>query len=341
MKIFEDQGKFIPFRSRAYQMYFGETAPTAFDLETLGLSSRRDPIILSGFLEEKNGAYHAVQFFAETPEQEEALIRETLSFLNTQSFLLTFNGRSFDIPFFTARAAKFGLRKEAEQAFRHIYHLDLYQIIRSYSPLADVLSSLSQKSVEQLLGIDHLRKDQIDGGESIREYESYLEKPTEKAESTILLHNHDDILQLARLLPILKKVRLHDAMRKLGFPKGPFIVQNIAVRQGVLEVRLSGKNGLKEYIAFPSADVPYHLISSASKNLAEVRFPLEKFKPGVQILDAEGILGSENIPGEFVHFPGFRSGYLIIRKEDTSLSLELNAFVLAFLQKINWLSEAV
>ena len=58
-----------------------------------------------------------------------------------------------------------------------------------------------QKTIESFLGIH--REDMYSGGELINVYTDYLQSHDPEAEALLLLHNHDDVLGMLDLLPIL------------------------------------------------------------------------------------------------------------------------------------------
>ena len=95
------------FKSNLMEQYFHNMRIGVFDIETMGLSPEHSPLILSGMLTvEPDGRCLVTQHFAESYD-DEVLILETLrrDFDNVD-FLLTYNGKSFDLPFIEKRADK-------------------------------------------------------------------------------------------------------------------------------------------------------------------------------------------------------------------------------------------
>ena len=72
------------------------------------------------------------------------------------------------------------------------------------------------------MGLAPARGDEIDGKESITLYRtfegSFDEREKNELRGKILLHNHDDILQLYKIFPIILQTDIHKAMSSLGFP---------------------------------------------------------------------------------------------------------------------------
>ena len=172
MKRFKDEFNIDEFRSKVLDMYFGGLDLCVYDIETTGLFPRNDRIMLTGLLTISNGRATAEQFFAETLNDEKAVLEATLAVLKRADLVLTYNGRSFDMPFTATRAAKYGLKCDLP------YDLDLFTVLSGYSEIKKFTGSLSQKSIEKFMGEAPGRDDRIDGRESIRLYEQYLEMPS-------------------------------------------------------------------------------------------------------------------------------------------------------------------
>lgn len=111
-----------------------------------------------------------------------------------------------------ARAKKYGI-----QFNPGIYNLDLFLVVQGHSGLRESLPNLKQKTLEVFMGLADSRDDEISGGDSVALYEKYMQTHAFALEKTILLHNHDDLLQLYKLLPVISKTDFHRAMYKLGF----------------------------------------------------------------------------------------------------------------------------
>nr|MCR5654057.1 ribonuclease H-like domain-containing protein [Lachnospiraceae bacterium] len=110
--------------------------------------------------------------------------------------LVHFNGNTFDLPFLKQRAAHFSL----EHPFDEMEGVDIYKRTAPYKGLLG-LESCKQKSIEAFLGID--REDEYNGGQLIKVYEDYTKSGDEEAERLLLLHNHDDMIGMLKILPIL------------------------------------------------------------------------------------------------------------------------------------------
>jgi uncharacterized protein YprB with RNaseH-like and TPR domain len=77
------------------------------DIETLGLGG--EAVVLSGILEGGADGLHITQYLAGHIDDEPALLAATLRHVAAAPALVSFNGRSFDLPVLRRRAAYYGL----------------------------------------------------------------------------------------------------------------------------------------------------------------------------------------------------------------------------------------
>ena len=219
MKVYEYRHRAPYFTSRILDGYFAGMRLGIFDIETMGLSPDRAACVLAGLMKvAPDGSCVMRQYFAESVREEKQLLTKLFTDLNGFDYILTYNGKHFDLPFITKRAQRLDL---AERRLRP-YNLDLYLCLNGHSEIRNLLPSLKQKSVEAYMGLAPGRGDEIYGKESIalyRAFESAFDE-TEKNElrRKILLHNHDDILQLYKIFPIILQTDIHKAFSALGFP---------------------------------------------------------------------------------------------------------------------------
>lgn len=170
-----------------------------FDIETTGLSPNNSMIYLIGIIRynehEKN--FLLTQWFADTPNSESELICAFYEELGKYRTLAHFNGDTFDIPFIAKRANLLNI----PTTYRMYRSFDIYKTIK---PLKRMLSlnSLKQKSIEEFLGI--FREDKYDGGALIKFYREYVLDHSKEKEELLLLHNHDDMIGMMKILPILR-----------------------------------------------------------------------------------------------------------------------------------------
>lgn len=321
MKRITKETEYINLSLKAVDMYFGERPFGVFDIETTGLSANFGSIILSGLIRVDCGRAVFHQLFAEVPEEEPRLIEETISLLDTCDYLVTYNGRFFDLPFLTKRAALYELRVP------DLYNLDLFPIMKYYSELPHFLRSMSQKSLEAYAGIAQEREDTISGGESIALYRNFCRSASPELEERILLHNADDIRQLYRLMKLLAQSDLHRALSKTGFLFDGGRITSAGIRDRELVIKGVSARPC-DYIGFPSEEKPYLIRETGINGKFEICIPLEEHC-GALYFDALNILGERAEALE--KYPALASGYLIVRDGDRLNSMEINAFALAFL----------
>lgn len=213
--------EYIPYKSSIYDKYFNDLKTAFFDIETTGLSPEKCKVILTGFAVVEGDCLRTYQFLAEDPSEEPLVLRASLEVLNELDMTVTYNGRSFDYPFFQKRCAADKVHMNKSMP----YNLDIYQVIRRSSPLYGFLPNLQQKTVENFLGLWDSRKDEISGAESVELYYHYAGTRDEKIRDYILLHNSDDVKQLSKVLRVLDRCDLHSYLFSAGFPCSGMIIR--------------------------------------------------------------------------------------------------------------------
>ncbi len=173
------------------------TEDTLFlDIETTGFQADYQSCYLIGCLSRNGNTFTETQFFAETPAEEEAMLRVFLDELGAYRQIITFNGDHFDLPFLTKRFAKYHMLPH----FELFHSLDLYKEARKLNKLLQ-LPKLNQKTIEAFLGIQ--REDLYSGGELIRVYQEFSKDRSPEKRELLLLHNYDDVKNMLPLLSLL------------------------------------------------------------------------------------------------------------------------------------------
>lgn len=324
MKTIVDNIQIPVYYSKLFNMYFGGKTFAVFDIETTGLSPANSKVILTGILTvDQNGGY-VQQFFADQNDDEEAVIRATMEALAGIDYVITYNGRHFDMPFMRKRAEKYGLE------FPDLYNLDLYLLISGYAPFKEVLPGLKQKNIETYMGIAINRDDEISGKESVELYNRYMETKRFELEEKILLHNHDDIIQLYKILPIIERLDLHKALFKRGFPAGRFLIEQISIKSKELHVKARQLQDAIDYISFPTEAAPYMLMMNSAGGSVDLTIPCESASSNLY-LDARAILRSASL--KLDPLPGVVDGYLILSQKNQVNELEINTFLKIFFEE--------
>ncbi len=167
-----------------------------FDIETTGLSAKRDMVYLIGCVYVRGGVWRRKQWFADTVEAEAELLVHFFLFASRFSLLVHFNGSAFDLPFLRERASL----HHTPGSDRIPKSLDLYRELKPLKKLLG-LSDCRQKTLEAFLGTH--REDPYDGGQLIRFYWQYLRTGGSSLYDALLLHNAEDIEGLPSLLSLL------------------------------------------------------------------------------------------------------------------------------------------
>ncbi len=160
------------------------------DIETLGLFSR--PIILFGIGTVEQGRFIVRQYLLRDIAEEQAALVATAENLSGENkALVTFNGKSFDLPYITDRLAYYGLGNPGR-----IPHFDVLHFSRRR--WKNQLPSLRLSSLErEILGVS--RDDDVPGQMVPEFYETYLRSGNPGPLVPIVRHNGQDVISLARL----------------------------------------------------------------------------------------------------------------------------------------------
>lgn len=167
--------------------------PLFFDIETTGLSSDISAITLIGCCDIDG---NITQWFNEDGFSQKQILSDFLTFMKSYDILITFNGKTFDLPFLTSKIKEFKL----DASFDTYEHLDLYQILKPYKNLWG-LKSFRQKNLEEYLGIK--RVDKLSGKKLIKTYQNFLDKGNVTDKEAVLLHNREDLLGLRSIYSLM------------------------------------------------------------------------------------------------------------------------------------------
>ena len=297
-----------------YNSYVKDLNCRVFDIETTGLYPGRDRIISASLISPDGSGLK--QFFSENSSEELLTISHILSELEDCDAVITYNGQSFDLPFVLARARKYGLADELPL----FLNLDIYRILRSYWPLAESMPSLRQKAVEEVLGISPGRTDEIDGGECIRLYSEYVNLGREEAKDLILLHNGDDVRQLAAVTRKLSFLPYD----RISFEKGFLIKEETATLLGTQsnKILVKGMEMTADSLKLKAVSRPAcqpaayygdgYKLSAGAKGEIELSVIL-KAAEDLRFADTSELPVDASV---FEASPDLKSGYLILANED-------------------------
>lgn len=168
-----------------------------FDIETSGLSPKNSPVFLIGLMFFKKHEAIFRQYFSNSVEEEIYILNAFVDDVKCFETIYHFNGLSFDIPFINKRLAYHGIKYQLNKDDS----FDIFQVVKKHKEILG-LESCRLKSVEEYLGI--FREDDLSGKEVADSYKKYVNTKSHFLRDKILLHNEEDILNLYKILPILK-----------------------------------------------------------------------------------------------------------------------------------------
>jgi len=158
------------------------------DIETLGLSER--PIILLGIAKPSKTHICTSQFLLRDIPDEPSAIWALISQLEPNISLITYNGRSFDIPYIKQRLAYYGLDASLDNQNFDVLHF-------TRRALKPKLSDCKLETVEKYMGIK--RDINIPGALVPHFYDTYLRTKNVGPLVAIVEHNKQDLLTLGSL----------------------------------------------------------------------------------------------------------------------------------------------
>ncbi|MDO4833952.1 MAG: ribonuclease H-like domain-containing protein [Bacillota bacterium] len=336
------------YESVTWDFYFEGLNIGVLDIETTGLDPARNKFVLGCLLDVSKAELH--QVIARSRAEEAVALGTYMRLLEDLDAVITYNGRRFDIPFLQRRrqacmGALDYLKQEENGGCRthdegtSFYDLDLFQVLDKHSALRKILPNLKQKTVENYMGLWETRADRISGGESVELYDEYEATGDEAIEKKLLLHNRDDVKQLARLTRAVSKCDFHAAMFRQGFPikTGSLLlrVENMRLEKEGLSCRGTQLRTPIDYMGFEldgwSVTSRFYKDRMAkSRGAFEIKLPLIR-REGYVIVDlqAAGLLAEE-----FAGYPDSGSGFLVIGDPDGVRYRQTNHFIKSFIKRM-------
>lgn len=261
-----------------------------FDIETTGLDYRRSHLYLIGLIQRQHGTWKLFQYFAEKPAQEEELLHSFSLHCSSQTFLVHFNGDTFDIPYLRNKYQFYGI----QQPWPLEKGLDLYKKIHPFQKLLG-LSHCRQRDCEELCR--YFREDPFSGGELIHTYRDFLQTAKPDLYQILLRHNQEDLYGMIRILPLL-------ALEKL--------------RQG---------QGQLHSLSLPSPENPSLSLSLKLPDFLPFSLVLTHDQVKGSFQGTEGILQVPLYQGILKHFYSNYKDYYYLPLEDTAIHKSVGAYV--------------
>ncbi len=168
------------------------------DTETTGLSGGAGTYaFLIGAAKYKKDSLHFAQFFLQDPASESAQLAALESFSANSKIIISYNGKSFDLPRIKTRYRYHGW----PDPFDEIYHLDLLHFVRRL--WKSQLPSCTLSDLEtQILGLQRNNLD-IPGWKVSDHFFEYLHTNDPTPLENVFYHNEVDVISLAALLDYL------------------------------------------------------------------------------------------------------------------------------------------
>jgi len=187
------------------------------DTETSGLAGGGGTIpFLIGIGYFYRGQFRVEQFFADSFSREEGMLDLVTEFVKPFDTLVTFNGKTFDIPLLETRY----LLKRKQSPFSRMEHLDLLHPCRQLWNL--MLDNCKLQTIERyMLGLH--RSHDLPGHEIPQAYFDYIRFGDPDPLYRVFQHNADDIVSLSVVTYLLWRELQEDAGNRgplLEFSRG-------------------------------------------------------------------------------------------------------------------------
>jgi uncharacterized protein YprB with RNaseH-like and TPR domain len=175
-----------------------DCGPHAFaylDIETTGLAGGTGTFaFLVGVGKFTQDGFHLAQFFMRDPLEEPAQLLALEEFIAPCQTVVTYNGKSFDVPLLNTRYILQGWKSPLVG----LYHIDLLQLARRL--WRDRLASRTLGNVETFILGAHRTQEDIPGWMVPQMYFDYLHTGDARPLKGVFYHNEMDVVALAALL---------------------------------------------------------------------------------------------------------------------------------------------
>ena len=212
------------------------------DTETTGVWGSGTLAFLVGLGRFEADGFRHTQYFLREPIEERAMLDALNQLIGSDDALVTFNGKSFDLPLLKSRY----LTNSYPHPFSSLPHLDLLHLARRL--WRDLLSSRALGDLEvNLLGVRRTQQD-IPGWMIPQMYIDYLHTGDARPLASVFYHNSMDVLSMAALLEHLAAklaapleiVEHHSELYAIGrlYADTGFAEEAISVFQSTLSMEL-------------------------------------------------------------------------------------------------------
>ena len=200
------------------------------DIETTGLDSSTDSLVLLGIIEKNKNKAYIYQYFAVDDSEEQRLL-EIYKRKISEKKVITYNGDTFDIPFLNNRLIKnkdFPLLPQSQ---------DILKIIRPYRKFFD-FESLKLNNIEKIVGF---HRDDPSRYKTFSKLNDDLKKRTNPY--PIMKHNENDLIATEKIVYIEK---YFEDKLSIDSNLSPITLLNCDINNDVARISLRSQNLLKE-----------------------------------------------------------------------------------------------
>ncbi len=169
------------------------------DIETSGLSAASSHVFLIGTICRTEHGWQLTQYLAERTSEEPDTARCIFSRCSSIFDADPFQWHDLDLPYINARTRACHLPILYDDTSDCIFSIDLYQKLRRLKKLSGY-AHMKQKDLEAFAGWQ--REDTLTGKHIIAMFHAYEKTSDPELRRLMLLHNHDDLVGMTRLLPL-------------------------------------------------------------------------------------------------------------------------------------------
>ncbi len=170
------------------------------DTETSGISGGTGTFaFLIGIGYFDNACFRVAQYFMNDLNEEHPLLFELNQFMNEFRLVVSYNGKSFDVPVLASR----NIYHRIESPLTQLHHLDLLHAVRRH--WKNRLPDCSLNTAEQYL-LQVVRTGDVPGYLIPHLYFSFLQYRNVEALKPVFYHNQQDVLSMAGLLTKVMQV---------------------------------------------------------------------------------------------------------------------------------------
>lgn len=200
------------------------------DTETSGLAGGTGTyVFLIGIGYQTEVGFESLQFFMQDPGQESALLASLDQWLAKFDAIVTFNGKSFDVPLLNTRFLMNGI----SPPFERFEHVDVLQIARKL--WRDRLPSRALGELEKAIVGFYRTTEDIPGWMIPQIYFDYLNTGDARPLASVFYHNLIDILTLAALFGHIGEMLKDPLSKVVGYGLDLAAIARLYEEMGMLE----------------------------------------------------------------------------------------------------------